>query len=1175
LWKIVSGAALLNDYSAYNADVTNLSIGETVFEWTVTDLSTGCVSVDYVSVINSKYPVSAWVNQSDNMQRRGYRFRYICGCTSGYVGQWSFVQGSGNIADALSAVTTVSGLSPGVNVLRYTLTHISGCSNFADVTVVNNQPSSAVVLNKATLFDICDDKAVIQAVAPLQGFGQWSVVKGGGVFDDASNTTVNVSQLAKGENILRWTVNNNGCSDFDEVTINNNLLLVDAGPSVITCDNYVAQLQGSVPPGGAVSNWYVETIGGVAQGSAAFENSGMHNTRVYDLGPDENILVWEINLKGCISRDVVSIISNTPTKAEVGVAYAICADTSQLSANIAIEGDGFWTVVNGGGSFDDPTNNNTIVRNTKEGINTYRWNIVKNGCFSSADLSIENKKVEINAGKDFAVCLNHTVLNADEPLKGTGEWSVVPGMGAGSFLPDNKVAKPTVGGMMRGVNGFVWTVTNDGCATSDIVYVTNNASTDANAGPDFTVFSPSANLQAVPVGQNETGTWSIIAGGATISNVNDPYALLTNLQQGPNVFRWTVNHLGCTSYDEVTYTFGTVTVANAGVDQNICLFETNLQANNPGVGVGEWSIVKGFGSFDNYRSYQTTVRHLGPGENVFRWTIYYVNSSSFDEVSITNTTPTQAKAGPDRTICSDTFELEGNMPEEGDALWTVISGKGTIANPNMPNASVAGLAKGVNILKYAINKLGCSSIDTVRIINDMPTVANAGADEMLCADSVQLKPNNPTFGVGQWRVVEGFAEISNNWAKKLTPGVSKLVWQVSTASCHSIDTLKITNNAPTSAFAGFDQPICVDTVKLQGNLAERGVGHWELLTGTANILNPFDPQTVVRGLGRGSNRFRWVVEKDGCISSDDVEISNNLIPSYAGSDQVLCAESAYLVASNPYPGNGTWGVLPGSGSGKATFDNAQSAFTEVRNLEPGENILTWTVNYKGCQSVSTVAVTNNNPSAANAGPDQQLCHNNVILGASMPTVGTGQWSIRNGGGTFNDIQEPFTGVSNLNFGSNIFRWSIENNGCVTFDDVEISFNMVQATVGPDQPSVCSSSTVLQANNALPGVGTWSVVGGTSQATFVNVNDPNTSVNNLGRGINTLRWTIVNHGCISWAEMAVTNNSPSLSYAGSNQTLCGNSTQLDAQSLSQSVGAGLWEVLTGRQRSPMLTTPKQW
>ena len=73
--------------------------------------------------------------------------------------------------------------------------------------------------------------------------------------------------------------------------------------------------------------------------------------------------------------------------------------------------------------------------------------------------------------------------------------------------------------------------------------------------------------------------------------------------------------------------------------------------------------------------------------------------------------------------------------------------------------------------------------------------------------------------------------------------------------------------------------------------------------------------------------------------------------------------------------------------------------------------------------------------------------NSSTLSGNVPEVGKGigAWSIVNGSGSFSSSNpvytspelDPNASVSNLAFGSNLFRWTITKNACSSFDDVEL------------------------------------------------------------------------------------------------------------------------------------------
>lgn len=136
--------------------------------------------------------------------------------------------------------------------------------------------------------------------------------------------------------------------------------------------------------------------------------------------------------------------------------------------------------------------------------------------------------------------------------------------------------------------------------------------------------------------------------------------------------------------------------------------------------------------------------------------------------------------------------------------------------------------------------------------------------------------------------------------------------------------------------------------------------------------------------------------------------------------------------------------------------------------------------------------------------------------------------------------------------------------------MEIDYNRIEARVGADE-AICSADHIMEANNAAPGVGNWSIVGGTSQAVFENQNNPKTQVHNLAQGKNVLRWTISYNNCTTSADMTITNNLPDAAYAGSDQEICQSSTTLDAKSVE--IGKVRWEVLMGSGTIVSSTNPK--
>ncbi|RCW32700.1 gliding motility-associated-like protein [Marinilabilia salmonicolor] len=1169
-WTIVSGYANINNVNAANTTLTNISSGDLVLEWKVTDNGTQCYSTDQVVIRNNKLNVEADVDKS--LTCDGSTDIYGTVLPDNTSGNWSIEpgDGSGIFVDATEAGTTVYDLAPGENTLRWTITQ-NGCESFAEVVVVNDQAHQAEI-DGDEIRQLCGDEISLTANDPALGTyqtGKWTVIKGRANFDDATSHNVSVTNLSMGENVLRWTITKNGnCTTFDEIRIYNNQLEVDAGDGFTTCSNSVV-LNGTVPPAGASGQW---TAVGAADGNAIFADGNAWNTQVDNLVNGNNTFRWTISLNGCDTPDEVTIESYAATPADVGTTQTICGTTTTLTGNQEESYEsGRWSIVKGSGSFDDPTFYNTDVTGVGYGENIYRWTIKNQNCSSSAELTVINNQVEAFAGKDTVTCEQTINLAAiPAPAGYVGYWSVEPGMGSVTWEDPNTHANARVK-LGYGTNQLRWTVEHigSGCTSSDLVTIQVNAIEVVEAGGDQTLEGGdgSTNLQATKAPDGGDGYWTIISGGGNIDDPTSPTTEVTELEMGPNVFMWTVTLGDCSRSDQVTITNGDVIQAETIPDFITCVSDVQLGANDPGNAIGRWTRGSyGSGEIVDDDNPNTMVRNLGPGDNEFVWTISYGpgTTSTSDVIVVTNNKPDEARPKDGGVTCDDTFLLEGNEPDPGmgTVSWSIVSGGGDIADPTAVITEVTNLMQGENRFVYSIKKgvdKVCYSTDTITVINGTPTTPYAGDDKTLCTDSVLLEPNVPNHGTGEWRILEGGAEFDGNMARRITPGVNRFLWVISTDNCSLQDTVTITNNEPSVANAGDDRPVCENTVVLSGSLPTRHTGEWTRISGSGEIQNPTEPDAEVTNLGQGENKFRWTITNGQCSDWDDVIIRNDFKEAkilYLNPEPI-CVDTVALRANNPAPGVGTWGVIGGSGS--ASFDNPSNPNTTVRDLAQGENILTWTVTNGHCTDVATVTIVNNMPTEADAGGNFASCENSVTLSANTPVVGNGTWTVRNGSGDFVDANNPNTQVNGLNFGANVFRWTIVNEGCSSIDDVQVDYNTIEPEVGDDR-TVCSDTEVLQAANPSPGTGTWTVAGGTSQATFDNINDPGTTVRNLRKGVNRLKWTVSYKGCQTTKEVSITNASPSTAYAGNTQRKCADATVLDA--LQPEIGTGRWEIISG-------------
>src|SRR5439155_6086632 len=118
-----------------------------------------------------------------------------------------------------------------------------------------------------------------------------------------------------------------------------------------------------------------------------------------------------------------------------------------------------------------------------------------------------------------------------------------------------------------------------------------------------------------------------------------------------------------------------------------------------------------------------------------------------------------------------------------------------------------------NTLSWTISNPPCTASfdDVVITLNSIPTTADAGADQAVCATTATMAGNTPTVGTGTWTLVSGAGTITTPGSPTsgitgLGVGANIFRWTISNAPCTaSFDDVTITRVAtPTTAAAGPD-----------------------------------------------------------------------------------------------------------------------------------------------------------------------------------------------------------------------------------------------------------------------------------------------------------------------------------------------------------------------------------
>ncbi len=1151
-WTKISGnSANITNPNQYNTTVTGLTDGTYTFEWAI--LSNGaCLPTRDTVMITISSPTSNSLAGADQ-QICGNSVNLTANNPTVGTGQWSQITGHGGatIVNANSNTTIVNGLQNGVYQFAWTISN-GACPTKADTVdvYVTNPPT---VPNAGADFTVCGyDTTSLNANTITVGTGSWSLVSGPNTptFANVYNPNTKVTGLITGTYIFRWTSYNGPfCSpSFDDVEVKV-VLPANAGANQSYCESTTTvNLTGNTP---SVGTW--SQVSG--PNTSTITKTSDNTATASGLIPGIYTFRYTISANGCNSTsDMTVTLYTPPTVADAGADQSLCAkDTIFLNGNTPISGTGVWTKLSGptGGTFKPNANTpNAIFTGAVTGTYVFVWTISNQTCSNADQVIVKNFAMpsNANAGNDQnIICANSTVMSANLPSVGLGNWSLISGPNTPNIvspiLPNSSITN-----LIPGTYNLEWSISNGTCPVKrdTVALIVYEQPSVADAGPDQNLCEQTSTVMNATAPTIGTGTWTQVSGPntAVIDNTTSHNTQISGLTYGTYVFNWTTSLPPCSNTDQVIINVSqSPTIANAGADINNCLFSPlTLNGNNPTVGTGKWTQISGPNTANiiSPNNYTTNVIGVIPGNYSFVWTISngFCNSSSDTVNVVVSDIPTMAVAGIDQEHCNaTTLNLSGNTPTVGSGLWSQTSGPAVnIVNANLPNTTVNNVVPGNYSFKWQISNNFCISTDEVFVtVHALPSTSNAGSNQEYCnANTFTLNATPPASGTGTWSKVSGPAAIITNTGSPnttvtgVTTGTYVFRWTVSNGTCTpSISDVTITNySLPTVANAGSNQSICSSSVTMNANTPATGnIGTWSQISGpnTANIVNINQKNTIINNLVQGTYVFRWTITNGTCTpSTSDVTINvfENPTVSNAGTNQTLCSASSVTLNGNqPTIGTGTWSLV--SGPNTPSFDNVSLYNTTVNNLTVGTYVFKWTISNGVCTpSSSQVTIINNpSPTTANAGISQNLCNaNQVTLNGNIPTVGTGKWTLISGPNTPNIVDTLLnnTNVTGLIPGTYIFRWSISNANC-TPSTSEVTINNYNlpdiSNAGSDQ-SFCKSltSTTLNGNNPTSGTGQWTQITGPNTAIIANPNNFTTSISGLVMGLYTFKWTISNGVC---------------------------------------------------------------
>lgn len=902
-WSIVSGPnipTIVNPNSS-NTSVTNLIQGTYVFRWTVTGpCASGIAQVQVTVPAPTADITQANVIGGDQVFcDPTITSTVLSGSVPQYINEtvtWAQTSGpSVTITSPHSPVTSITGLlSPNTYTFSYTINNpVTNCSSSANVMIsyLPNPPTLTITSsNPITL--VCNiSSANISFIQGGSGNTQYQILSG--------PTTSGMTFPTDWTNVPSSPLTINGLTSMG---------------------TYLVQMRRTTGSGGDCTTPFAQ-ISIVTSFGAVAANAGTDQIL--------NCNVTNTNLVG-----------NDPT-AGGGI------------------GQGTWSQVSGPSAIilTNPHSPNLGIGNlAANGLYVFRW-LISGGpsCPSFQDdvqiYTASAIPTDANAGPDQNnVCVNTPVyLAATPPLYvfEIGTWSVSPS--AGVVFSDIHNPHAVVTGLLAFTTyTFTWTVANGCGSASDFMTVDvidSPGPIASNAGPDQCLLSGTSTITLA--GNNPspgTGLWTKISGpSATINNPTAYNSTVTVSGNGNYKFQWAISSGGCTpTLDTVLVTIDNpIQTFNAGADQQVCgdnAILTSSLGGQPTIGTGLWTEVSGnAATITNPTNYTTSVTGLVSGVYVFRYTITNGACSASADVTLFVTEPAPSNANGGTTpkgVCGLTsVTMNAVPPSSGSGLWTIVSGPNnpTIVNPSSPTTNITGLITGTYIFRWTVTGGTFCPPTSSDVTVNVTSSADAGPNQSYCTSVTSVNLVGTLASTGTWTQVGSTPNIatitttSGNTATAsgLIVGVYTFQYAISAPGCISTATMTVTlYTPPSTANAGPDQELCnATTFTLAATPPASGTGTWSVFSGPSG--GSFSPNAntynaTFTGAVAGIYIFNWTVSNYTCSNTDQVRITNYAPPSpaIAGPNQnVTCATSTIMAATNPAIGLGTWTFVSKAGDG--------------------------------------------------------------------------------------------------------------------------------------------------------------------------------------------------------------------------------------------------------------------
>ncbi len=897
---------------------------------------------------------------------------------------------------------------------------------------------------------VCEDAPVATLNGQDGGNAVFWTSSGSGTFSDSTSVTSTYSATALDiqDSIVTLTLSTTGAGGCAVVTDQTQITFspaptVDAGfPLTICADEQTVNLQGTITDAGGAT-W-------TTSGSGTFGNDTVLNTTYAPSNADTTagsvflILTSTNQNPGCGARsDSILLTINDGVTINAGADQLVCrnAQSVALSGTVTTATGGIWTT-NGGGVFAPSASGLStsyfFTAGDRLNLDTVEFYFTSTGngsCLARSDttIAIFVPNPIANAGPNVTVCADNpnVSLSGSVSVTGKGLWT---SSGSGIFLPNdsalNVTYQPSATDITNGgVNIQLTSRDNGDCnPATDFMTITILPPPTINAGGDqLLCFSESSVILNGTINNINRIFWTTDGDGFFVDStvLNPLYVFGANdkLNGTVTLIIFSNDTTQCNQVsDTAIVTFRPEVLVNAGPDITVCADVNFIDLNGSfsGAASATWSTT-GLGNFapnpnDTIASYFFDSVDYTTGQiGITLTTDASVCPAVSDGLNVFITPAPTVDVGVDQDVCAseDSVLLNATITVASGVNWT-SSGTG-IFNPSsmtlnaVYEPSAADVTAGTVAITATTTGNGtCNAVNDQLILTFRPDpVANAGPDQLVCADNIGIPLNGSILNAngGIW---------STTGTGTFTPDPTSLTASYVPSSTDTIAgnvtlTLLSTGNfgcPPSSDDIDISiQPIpivttgnvdaCADQtgILLNGNVTNSPGGIWTT-TGTgifAPNSSALSPLYVPSAADFTAGVVTLTLSSSGsgvCTErSDEATVIITPLPTAdAGLDQIICRNTTTTLVPLIEPSNSyEWftldNILIGSLGLQNVFVSSDTSF--ILRVE----------DINGCESFDTVDVSVIDPPQLNL--EEQFCFSAGLTinsnAVAYPGFGTYQW----------------------------------------------------------------------------------------------------------------------------------------------------------------------------------------